>query len=435
MKRNENADNVTQRSNDSEPKKNRPTRLAVMLAILAMGGAVAYQVVRNQTARNNSSKNDTISSPAVSHAGRPAAIAQPEAIAAQPPPKSIIKPLAATKVAGTPASRADSSEPGLSDPSASTGQAQELIARLSQIDPSSGAMTKEQVKEINRSLKGLVAQGKSALPIIHEYLQQNQDINFAELADGNPLDYASLRLGLIDALEKIGGPEALATTVKTLETAGDPLEIALLTRSLEKQSPGEYRGMELKAAQEALNMASNNQLHGRNINPVFEVFQNYGDASVVPDLEKAVSKTEWRYQAATVLSEMPDGSGIPALIRLAQDPEVSALDQGDVALRALAQVATKYPDAQAALIEQARANTIPEKAWPAIASALSGTYVFPYVHQVFGNPDSFFGATDPQIPERLALMDKMLASASANPAAIAALKEHRTALASRLSVR
>jgi hypothetical protein len=173
-------------------------------------------------------------------------------------------------------------------------------------------------------------------------------------------------------------------------------------------------------------------LHGRNVNPLFEVFQNYGDATVVPDLEKAVTNTEWRYQAATALSEMPDGSGIPALIKLAQDPQVSAMDQGDVALRALAQVATKYPDAQSALIEQARANTIPEKAWPAIASALSGTYVFPYAQQVFGSPNSFPGLADPQIPERLDLMDKMLAAASGNSAAIASLKEHRAALASRL---
>jgi hypothetical protein len=429
MKRNEKLHGVTQKSNFSESKKNIRTRLAIVFAILALVGALAYRVVKDQTPSQDVPKSGSISIPEVSSAG------QSVATAALEPPKSVPRSTSEATVAALPVSRADSDGPASADASVSTVQTHELIARLSQIDPSSGPLSKEQVKEINRSIKGLIAQGQRAVPAIHEYLQQNQDVNFAELADGNPLDNASLRLGLIDALEKIGGPEALATTVKTLEAAGDPMEIAVLTRSLEKQSPGEYREMELKAAQEALNMASNNQLQGKNVNPLFEVFQNYGDASVVPDLEKAVKGTEWRYQAATALSEMPDGSGIPALVKLAQDPQVSALDQGDVALRALAQVATKYPDAQTALIEQARAGNIPEKAWPAIASALSGTYVFPYAQQVFGSPGSFPGLADPQIPERLGLMDKMLAAASGNPAATASLKEHRAALASRLSIR
>jgi hypothetical protein len=206
----------------------------------------------------------------------------------------------------------------------------------------------------------------------------------------------------------------------------------MLVRNLEKQAPEQYRELELKAAREAFSMAANLQSDGRNLNPLFEVFQKYGDDSVVPDLEKAVLKKDaWKYQAAMALSELPDGIGLPALIKLAQNPEVNAQDSGDLALRALAQVATKYPEARAALLEQARANQIPAVAWPAVASALAGTYVFAYGHKVFGLPENLPILTDPQVPERLAVIDELLA-ANPSPEALAALQQQRVALASRL---
>ena len=54
------------------------------------------------------------------------------------------------------------------------------------------------------------------------------------------------------------------------------------------------------------------------------------------------------------------------------------------------------------MLEQARANQIPAIAWPAVASALAGTYVFAYGHKVFGLPENLPILTDPQVPERLA---------------------------------
>jgi len=50
---------------------------------------------------------------------------------------------------------------------------------------------------------------------------------------------------------------------------------------------------------------------------------------------------------------------------------------------------------------------------------------------VFGLPENLPILTDPQVPERLAVIDELLA-ANPSPEALAALQQQRVALASRL---
>lgn len=352
---------------------------------------------------------------------------------AEPPQPSITHTIVKPAPVTAPlAHSVAASTPPIHEKAGSTVEAQQLITKITQFDLSAGALTAAQAKDFNQTIKQIVAQGKAAVPAIKEFLERNQDLNFSEISGGNPLDYSSLRQGLIESLEKIGGPEAIEVTVKTLETAGDPFEVALLARNLEKNAPEQYREMELKAAKESFAMALATNSDGHSIYPLLELYQRIGDASVVPDLEKAVTeKSAWRYQAALALSELPDGVGVPALIQLAKNPAVNAQDQGDLAYRALAQVAAKYPDARNALVEQARAGQVPATAWPGIASALSGTYVFSYGYQVFGLPENLPMIAPSQIPQQVALLDQLIAATS-DPAAQTALREHRAALATRM---
>src|SRR5204862_4715033 len=136
--------------------------------------------------------------------------------------------------------------------------------------------------------------------------------------------------------------------------------------------PEQFRPAAIAAATEALALASSGQSDGRNISSLFEVLQKYGDESVVPILQQAAGK--WNYYATLALAGLPDGAGIPALINLAQDPAIKGNGIGDCALRPLAQAAMQYPQARAALIEQARANGIPESAWPTVTASLTGNY-------------------------------------------------------------
>ena len=168
--------------------------------------------------------------------------------------------------------------------------AQQLLARLSQVDVSRKALTREQAAELNRLLRQLLEQGDVAIPGIREFLKSNQDINFDALDGGEFVDFGSLRLGLLDALQRMGTTEAVQLSLETLVATADPLELALLARMLERIAPAQYRQQELTAARETLALAASGTWDGRDISALFELLQKYGDSSVVADLEGAVTR-------------------------------------------------------------------------------------------------------------------------------------------------
>ncbi|HUK81810.1 MAG TPA: hypothetical protein VLZ12_04175 [Verrucomicrobiae bacterium] len=280
---------------------------------------------------------------------------------------------------------------------------------------------------MNLLLQQVREQGAAAVPAIREFLQRNEDVIFDALPGGESVDYSSLRLGLIDALHQIGGPEAVVASVEAIQATTDPLEIALLTLTLEQQSPGQYRELELTAAGNALNQALSGNWKGGDVSPLFETIQAVGDTNIVPILKQAV--TRWNYYATLALAGLPDGAGIPTLIQLAQDPAISSLGAGDFALRPLAQVAVQYPDAANALIEDARQNRIPDSAWPTVVASLAGTYI-QYGNQVFGSTAPALTWSAAEIDQRIALINQMLAVTS-SPVAHQSLESALASLASR----
>ena len=304
----------------------------------------------------------------------------------------------------------------------------QLLARLAHLDLSRGNISQEQAKEANQLLQQLREQGAASVPAIREFLQRNEDVNFDSVTGGGLVEFSSLRLGLIDALHQIGGPEAVTASAEALRATTDPLEIALLALTLEQQSPGEYRQLELSAARNALAQALSGDWKGGDVSPLFETFQAVGDTDIVPILKQAV--TRWNYYATLALAGIPDGAGIPALIQLAQDPTISSLGVGDFALRPLAQVATQYPDAARALVDAARLNRIPDPAWPTVAASLAGTYI-QYGNQVFGSTAPPLNWSATEINQRIALINQLL-TVTSSPAARQSLQSSLTSLSNRL---
>src|SRR3989442_7725535 len=86
-----------------------------------------------------------------------------------------------------------------------------------------------------------------------------------------------------------------------------PSEIALLARTLEQQAPGQYRQETLNAVSEVLAMAEKDQLAGWDVGALFQVLQNYGDASTAGVLAQLQSK--WNYYATMALAGLPRGEG------------------------------------------------------------------------------------------------------------------------------
>jgi len=286
--------------------------------------------------------------------------------------------------------------------------AQEVIARVGQPDFFASGISPQKAEELKRSFKQLVEEGAGAVPAIRAYLDRFQDIDFDPVGVAKQVGYSSLRMGMLDALRQIGTPEAMELSLQTLQTTADPQEIGFLAKGLEKQlPPDQFRSVVLAAASETLAQALSGQWTGRNVTPLFEVLQKYGDESVIGLLEKSSSK--WNLYATLALAGLRDGAGIPALVRLAQDQASAAVGHGDYALRPLAQAALQFPEARARLLEQARLNQVPEKAWPGIAASLAGNYI-QYGNRLFGGTAPPVVWSKEQIDLRLDLIDQMIAA-------------------------
>jgi hypothetical protein len=323
--------------------------------------------------------------------------------------------------------RASAAQP-TTGPHASSAVAQQAMTQLTQLVLGSTSLTKQQADQINGLLAQLVGEGAGAVPSILDFLKQNLDVNFSAEQGGDQVSYATLRLGLIDVLQQIGGAEADDAMAATLQLTSDPLEVAQLSRDLEKQAPGQYRQMELTAAAEVLTQASTGNSVPGDMSSVFELMQAYGDTNVVSELANSV--TQWNYYATLALAGLPDGAGIPALIKLAQDPAISSMGTGDFALRPLAQVALQYPEAAQALVGIASQNQIPDNAWAAVGAALAGNYI-QYGNQMFGSTSPPADWSAAQVNQRISLVNQLL-SVTGNPAGRTALQNALTSLSTRL---
>ena len=412
-------------------------RLLVYLGVLALALWIAY---RFKTGRGSSPAPDaTVTAPAHGTAAQgdsePREVPLSKYISDSRPPAAI--PSAGRTVSsGLPAIAR--TEP--------TPYARQLVASLTNLDLTHGPITREQAQQWKQGLQVLTQQGAAAVPAIREFLDQNQEVSFSAVSGGELLGQSSMRVALIDALQQIGGPEAMAVMLQTLQTTALPSEIALLARNLEQLAPGQYRQETLNAVNEVLAMADKGQLAGWDVGTLFQVLQNYGDASTASALAQLQSK--WNYYATLALAGLPGGEGVPSLIRQAQD--ATAGGKSSLTLQILAQVASEYPDAGAALVEQARLNQIPDSAWRKIATGLAGdqyqigtpselsalspsmpglkTYHIESGNQNFYSLPLNANLSSDQIGQRLALIDQLLAAASSSPAAMEALQNARASL-------
>ncbi len=327
-----------------------------------------------------------------------------------------------------------------------TAAAQQAVARLGALDAGK-PLTPEQAAAVKQDLQQLIAEGAGSVPAIHQFLGQNKDLSLDEMKTGSPVGYGSLRAGMFDALRQIGGPEAQAALSGTLRTTGDPGEVAALARHLESMAPGQYRDEAVNAARETLAEVVKGKT-GTDVAPLFQVLQTYGDANAVGDLQQAIP--QYQHYGLLALANMPEGQGIPTLIQQAQQVTAGGTVKNVFASQMLAQIASQYPEAGAALVEQAKANQIPDRGWARIAEALSGDqYQFvrdPGVdmsmllktpgtktyHINSGNENFYSNPLSANIPEtdraqRLALIDQLLA-ANTQPAAAEALQKARSRL-------
>jgi hypothetical protein len=340
---------------------------------------------------------------------------------------------------------------GLTARPEATPLTRELVAKLSRLDLSHGAVSAEQAATWKATLEQLVSTGPAGAAAIREFLEKGVDLAFDSEADRKLLNTATLRLALIDTLQKIGGPEAMATSLDVLQRTADPIELATLTKYLDQNEPGKHRDAAVAATKEALALAATAQWDGRDIAPLLEIMKYYGGPGAVAEIQKASGV--WFNYAPIVLAEMPEGAGVGALVDWAKKPDAPVLAGNELYLRMLAQVAARFPEAMDALLEQSRVNRIPTSAWAGIAEALGGArlqmvnsffdplpagprtdtrvYHISAGNQTFIDIPAPSSMTADQVASRLQLIDQLLPTTQ-NPFAVQALEEMKKNLTARL---
>ena len=312
------------------------------------------------------------------------------------------------------------------------------------------ALTAEGVQAWKTNYQQLVQSGAAAMPALRAFLAENQDTVF-DTETARALGQRSARLAAFDALQQIGGPEAIALLDQTLGETKAPREIAALAWNLEDMAAGQYREKILAAARSVLAQTSPAASLGTDVAPLFEVFQKYGDTSLVPELEQAIGR--WKYYATAALANLPDSAGVPALLRMA-DP---AANSGNrlAALEALTGLAAQNVDARTFIIGQVGGKQIPANFWPYLSARLAGEQTYPvdgvltkypnvqswsdirstkiaYGNQNFYTLPGEAVQTAEGISQQLTLLDQ-LTTLGGGPESLQALQQARDRLNQRLS--
>lgn len=170
-----------------------------------------------------------------------------------------------------------------------------IIARLlafKSATPGQSQPPNRQLKRVLHEFESLVDAGEAALPAIRAFLARNEDVELQGgtpkgSRDGNvPTDFLlppSLRLGLFDALRRIGGAQAEALLADVLRTTARGVEVAYLARVLEEIAPGKHRDTAIAAAKDLLAnpVAEAAALDKNDRNYLYGVLAFFNDASQV----------------------------------------------------------------------------------------------------------------------------------------------------------
>jgi hypothetical protein len=224
----------------------------------------------------------------------------------------------------------------------------EILEKLLKLNPSVGEESRSRIfRQIVHHLQMLVDLGPEALPVVQGFLRENKDVDYVgdelnesgeRVRSGFTSRYVartdflvppSLRLGLIDVLDQIGGDEAEAVLAEVLDTSGRGVEVAYAARVLEETNPGKYRDNALKAAKDLLTNPPSVHLPNRiddNARAyLYQVLAMYRDTSFAQAAHDQLILPDGRVdrQALGYLSNVLKEQGVSALYAAYKDPRLT----------------------------------------------------------------------------------------------------------------
>jgi hypothetical protein len=407
MRENKDLTGIRDASNEAPPSRNRAVVGVVMILAVVLGVTLAFKLWK---------------SPSLTPVPAPVATATEDkphvAVLPSAPAAILPKP--------TPAALAPVSRPATaSAPAIDQMTTSQLVDELGNMGLN-GAITSEQAARFKQILAQLIQRGAASVPAIQGLLEKNVEIPYGSVNGGDQLGFSSLRTSLIDALSQITGPESQAAMLAILKTTAVPSELQQLAQGLNQQAPGQYQDQIASAAQETLNMASQNQL-GTNteLQSAFRVVRTYGNAGTMGD---PANNNPVEFSSAVQLANLPNGQGLPSLVQMAQSSTGSSQA---VATEMIAQMAGQNADALNTLSQMAQNGQIQAGDWVHLASILGGNQ-----YQMDSSGQNYTlvsGATTPdQISQRIMLIDTFTSFVPDGSGAQKALQQERSILVGKL---
>ncbi len=225
----------------------------------------------------------------------------------------------------------------------------EILDKLVKFDPNAGEESRNRIfRQIVYYLQMLVDLGPECLPLIQDFLKQNKDVDYTgdvlnesgeragrsgftsrNIARTDFLVPPSLRLGLVDVLDQIGGEEAQAILAEVLDSTGRGVEVAYIARVLQEEAPNKYRDNALKAAKDLLAnpppIDQPNRLDENARAYLYQVLAMYHDTSFAPNAQSLLVTPEGHVdrQALAYLSSTLKDESVPALCAAFKDPKLT----------------------------------------------------------------------------------------------------------------
>jgi len=250
------------------------------------------------------------------------------------------------------------------------------LAQLKTLRPT-GATHQQTMREIIHHMVGLTKSRESAIPAIREFLESKLDIEYDSTAQNfdrenqaareaesrgeeaqpngigsfiksgfgsyfmsnmvaqmkRELEPGSLRLGLFDVLQDIGGPEAEALLAHELSQTGRGLEVAYLDRILSDIAEGQYKEQVLNVTHDLLVTppapTTSSLLDESSRLFLFTILVKYKDATFVNTAKLMIINNEGRVDGAVVnyLTTILGVDAVPLLY--AKVNNESLTDDGD----------------------------------------------------------------------------------------------------------
>jgi len=300
---------------------------------------------------------------------------------------------------------------------------EEIIEQLAAMKAS--ADNARSTRRLVHAFESLIDAGPAALPAIRSFLARNQDIEYEGMRtrrDGTiTLEFAmplSLRMGLLEATKRIGGPEAEKLLADTLKTTGRGIEVAYLARALQDMAPGKYRALALASARELLASPltdPSDPLGKFDRSYLYGVFMFFNDNSLASLAQSQLVTGEGQLDAFSLryLRQTMGSNAVPVMSQLYQDPRVKN-DQKEQLVR----VALAYAGMDD------RANRLLQQAIndPNMSADARRNLIEDLNETGFADPRNLTAADVALLRARIALIERLAAGAT-DPVNIRAFQE------------